>query len=160
MLKELLRSNNVPSVAAVDLEGHGRENPWIEAHASADRKQAILKVLVDAGVIEHGSMLWKIPFLSPDAQADWKPDNPIFMVTLDTTGGKIRFRWKHPEGEEFVLAPSAAWWHILSVVEPDGYPEPAYFQVYSAYSLEPGGETLDESLSKRGCGDRVPRRDT
>ena len=122
------------------------------AGASRPRRQAILKTLLENGIVEPGQKLWLHPnIFAPDEKHLFDPNNPIFGVTLDLSEGRPMFRWcRSPGSPDELLVPSAAWWSILQQLLPEKYAEPFYVPVHSRYSLEPGGPTLGEVAEQHG----------
>jgi hypothetical protein len=122
------------------------------AGASKARRPAILKTLLENGILHPGQKLWLHPSIfAPDDKHLFDPTNPIFEVTLDLSEGKPMFRWRpSPDAPQELLVPSAAWWSIFQQLLPDAYPEPFYVPVHSRYSLEPGGPTLGEVAEQHG----------
>jgi hypothetical protein len=63
------------------------------------KKPAILKALLENGIIEHGQDLWYHPSQLPaDAKHLFDSDNIAFRVLLDTSTGKPMFRWHGTPG--------------------------------------------------------------
>ena len=62
------------------------------ARVSRPRRPAILKTLLENGILEPGQKLWLRPkHFSPDEKHLFDPDNPIFEVTLDLSEGRPCF---------------------------------------------------------------------
>ena len=119
---------------------------------SRPRRPAILKTLLENGILEPGQKLWLHPSIfAPDEKHLFDPDNPIFEVTLDLSEGRPLFRWRPAaDAPDELLVPSVAWWSILQQFLADKYPEAFHVPVHSRYSLEPAGATLGELAEQHG----------
>lgn len=116
------------------------------------QRPAILKTLLENGIIEDGQELWLHPGMLPaDSKHVWDPTNVAFRVVLDTSGGQPKFRWRAtPDSPEEVYAPSAAWFPIFQTVLPDKEYKDTGAPVFNHYSLTPAGPTLGEIALEHG----------
>jgi hypothetical protein len=122
------------------------------AGISRPKRPAILKTLLEHGVIQPGQKLWLHPSIfQADDRHLFDPDNPIFQLTLDLSEGSPKFRWRRsPDAPEELLWPSFAWFPILQEVLPGKHTDEVATSVYNRYSLEPGGPTLGEVAEEHG----------
>jgi hypothetical protein len=116
------------------------------------QRPAILKTLLENGIIKDGQELWLHPSKLPaDSKHVWDPKNIAFRVVLDASGGQPRFRWRPTaDSPEEVLAPSAAWFPIFQTVLPDKEYIDTGAPVFNHYSVEPEGPTLGEVALEHG----------
>jgi hypothetical protein len=122
------------------------------AGVSKPKRPAILKTLLENGIIEPGQTLWLHPnMFQADEKHLFDPDNSVFKVKLDVSEGRPMFRWRRsPDASDELLSPSLAWFPIFQELLPGKYPDEFHTPVYSRYSLEPGGPTLGEVAEEHG----------
>lgn len=115
-------------------------------HGTTRRRPAILKTLLENGLIEEGQYLWLHPdVFIPELRHHWVPTDTRLRITLDLSTGKPLFRWDPGNGAEpQLLSPSMAWFPIFEAVVPGRYTNPVGSPVYNHYSIEPGGPTLEK----------------
>ena len=79
------------------------------------KRPAILKTLLENGILEPGQKLWLHPnIFTADEKHLFDPDNPIFELTLDVSEGRPMFRWRRtPDAPGELLSPSLAWFPIF-----------------------------------------------
>lgn len=117
-----------------------------KAGGSTQRRPAILKTLIEHGLIADGQELWLHPTVLPNESRHlFDSTDTRFRVHVDLSDGKTRFRWDaDSEQPDELLPPSLAWFSILAAVIPGRYTKAVNSPVYSSYSLEPDGPTLEE----------------
>jgi hypothetical protein len=117
-----------------------------EAAVQKTKKPAILKTLLENGILGHGDTIWFHPNgMNSEDRHLFDSANPAFQVRLDSSNGRPMFRWRAREdAPEELLSPSLAWFSILGEVLPGRYTNLAHAGVFNQYSLEPGGPTLGE----------------
>ena len=65
------------------------------AGVAKPKRPAILKTLLENGIIEPGQKLWLHPnIFTADEKHLFDPNNPIFELTLDVSEGRPMFRWR------------------------------------------------------------------
>ncbi len=116
------------------------------------KKPAILKTLLENGVVAHGDELWFHPNgMNSEDKHLFDANNPAFRVILDTSTGKPMFRWQpHADAPEEMLSPSLAWFSVLGAVLPGRYTTRAHAPVFNQYSIEPEGPTLGDVGTSAG----------
>lgn len=130
------------------------------AGVSKPKRPAILKTLLENGILEPGQKLWLHPnIFTGDERHLFDPDNPIFELTLDVSEGRPMFRWcRTQDAPGELLSPSLAWFPIFEEILPGKYPEAFHTPVYNRYSLEPGGPRALRPLAARSCQTRTRGR--
>jgi hypothetical protein len=110
------------------------------------RRPAILKTLLEHGLIADGQELWLHPNVLPnELKHVFDSSDARFRVHVDLSDGKTRFRWDPGNGQPAeLLPPSLAWFSILAAVIPGRYTKAVNAQVFDYYSIEAGGKTLGE----------------
>jgi hypothetical protein len=110
------------------------------------KKPAILKTLLEHGIVAHDDELWFHPNgMNAEDRQLFTADNDAFRVRLDTSGGRPMFRWRpRNDAPEELLSPSLAWFSILGAVLPGRYSTPSHAPVFNQYSIEPAGPTLGD----------------
>lgn len=113
---------------------------------STQRRPAILKTLIEHGLIADGQELWLHPTVLPNESRHLFDSTDMrFRVHVDLSDGKTRFRWDAGSQQPAeLLPPSLAWFSILAAVIPGRYPKAVNAPVFGYYSIEPGGPTLEE----------------
>lgn len=116
------------------------------------RRPAILKTLLENGLIEEGQELWIHPnAFIPELKHLFDPQDVRLRVVLDLSTGKPLFRWSSGNGAvEELLSPSMAWFPIFDAIAPGRYQKPVGSPVYNHYSIEPAGATLGEIAVENG----------
>lgn len=116
------------------------------------KRPAILKTLLENGLIQEGQELWLSPNILPaELRATMDPANPVFRVVLDLSAGKPQFRWEPGNGRPAqLLSPSMAWFDICAVAFPGRYTNPVGSPVFNHYTIAPGGQTLEEVALEAG----------
>jgi hypothetical protein len=122
------------------------------ASVSRRSRPAILKTLLENGIIEPSQKLWLHPnAFAADEKHLFDPENPLFRLRLDVSQGRPMFSWRRsPDAPEELFFPSVAWFPILQALLPGKYTEEVATAVHNRYSLETGGPTLGEVAEEHG----------
>lgn len=140
----------LPAEAEFDMTVRDRENRQRVENTS--RRPAVLPLLVNEGKLVHDQRLWvtKTVLLVQDRDK-WDPDNVVFQVRVHAPdGAQPKLAWRGSASDpEQIIPPSRVPSRVYGSVLP-GWTDEFTSPVGPAFSITPGGKTLEELALEEG----------
>ena len=140
----------LPAEEEFDMTVRDRENRQRVENTS--RRPAVLPLLVNDGRLKHDQRLWVAKtVLLVENRDKWDPNSVVFQVRVHAPdGAPPKLAWRASESDpEEILPPSTIPSHIYRTVVP-GWTKEFTSPVGPAFSIEPGGKTLEELALEAG----------
>jgi hypothetical protein len=140
----------LPAEEEFDMTIRDRENRQRVENTS--RRPAVLPLLVNEGKLEHNQRLWVTKtILLVEDRGKWDPDSIVFQVRVHAPdGAQPKLAWRASESDpEEILPPSTIPSHVYRSVLP-GWTKEFTTPVGPAFSIAPGGKTLEEIALQEG----------
>lgn len=140
----------LPAEEEFDMTIRDRENRQRVENTS--RRPAVLPLLVNEGKLKHNQRLWVTKtILLVEERDKWDPDSVVFQVRVHAPdGAQPKLAWRASESDpEEILPPSTIPYRIYRIVVP-WWTKEFTSPVGPAFSIAPGGKTLEEVALEEG----------
>ncbi|MEO8689107.1 MAG: hypothetical protein ABI611_12935 [Solirubrobacteraceae bacterium] len=114
-------------------------------------RPSVIPLLAEHGKLQDGQELWMLPSaLATRLRGGLANDDPRLRFVLKNAIDKpVLDLQPAPDGPSAELAPSAAPFHVATLLDPDGEHRPRH-PVHSTFSTEPGGTPLGKVATAAG----------
>jgi hypothetical protein len=114
-------------------------------------RPSVIPLLAEHGKLQDGQELWMLPSALATRLRDGLVDNDARLrFVLKNAVDKPVLEWRpDPDAPPTELAPSAAPFHVATLLDPDGKHRPRH-PVHSTFSAEPGGTPLGKVATEEG----------